>query len=54
MRLLWAWIRRYGIPMSLYTDQKNVFVTDREPSVQEQLAGQQPLTAFGMACRGWD
>jgi transposase len=51
MRLLWAWIRRYGIPMSLYTDQKNVFVTDREPTVEEQLAGQQPLTAFGLACQ---
>ncbi len=51
MQLLWAWIARYGIPMSLYTDQKNVFVTDREPSVEEQLAGQAPLTAFGKACQ---
>ena len=51
MRLLWAWILRYGIPMSLYTDQKNVFVTDREPTLEEQLGGQQPLTAFGRACQ---
>jgi molybdenum-dependent DNA-binding transcriptional regulator ModE len=51
MRLLWGWIERYGIPMSLYTDQKNVFVTDRQPTLEEQLAGQQPLTAFGIACQ---
>jgi len=50
MRLLWAWIRRYGIPMGLYTDRKNVFVTDREPTLEEQLEGQEPLTAFGKVC----
>ena len=51
MRLLWAWIKRYGIPASVYCDRKNVYVTEREPTPQEQLAGQEPLTAFGMACQ---
>jgi len=50
MRLLWAWIKRYGVPRALYTDKKNVFVTDREPTLEEQLAGQEPKTAFGKAC----
>lgn len=50
MRCLWQWIESYGIPKALYTDKKNVFVTDREPTIQEQLAGQEPLTAFGKAC----
>ena len=50
MRLLWAWIMRYGIPMSLYCDRKNVYVLDREPTVEEQLQGIEPLTAFGKAC----
>jgi len=50
MRLLWRWIEAYGIPMALYTDRKNVFVTDREPTVEEQLAGEEPRTAFGKAC----
>jgi len=50
MRLLWRWIKRYGIPKALYTDRKNVFVTDREPTVEEQLAGEEPKTAFGKAC----
>jgi hypothetical protein len=51
MRTLWKWIDRYGIPQALYTDRKNVFVTDREPTLEEQLAGEQPLTAFGKSCK---
>ena len=50
MRCLWQWIERYGIPKALYTDKKNVFVTNRDPTIEEQLAGQEPLTAFGRAC----
>ncbi len=50
MRLLWAWIKRHGIPKALYTDKKNVFVTDRKPTLDEQLAGKEPRTAFGAAC----
>jgi hypothetical protein len=50
MRALWAWIERYGIPRALYTDRKNVFITDREPTLEEQLAGEEPKTAFGKAC----
>ena len=50
MRLLWRWIERHGIPMALYTDRKNVFVTDRQPTLEEQLADEQPRTAFGKAC----
>jgi len=51
MQALWAWCERYGIPRALYTDHKNVFLTDREPTIEEQLAGQEPLTAFGKACK---
>jgi hypothetical protein len=51
MRVLWAWIERYGIPRELYTDRKNVFVTERAPTLEEQLAGETPLTAFGKACK---
>jgi transposase len=50
MLTLWQWCARYGIPKALYTDKKNVFVTDREPSLEEQLAGDKPMTAFGKAC----
>jgi transposase len=54
MLVLWAWIERYGIPKALYTDKKNVFVTDREPTVEEQLAGEEPRTTFGKACAKLD
>jgi transposase len=51
MRTLWAWIERYGVPQTLYCDRKSVYITDREPSVEEQLAGEKPLTSFGKACK---
>jgi transposase len=51
MRTLWLWCKRYGVPKALYTDRKNVFVTDREPTVEEQLAGEEALTEFGKACK---
>lgn len=50
MRVLWRWIETYGIPRALYTDRKTVFVTEREPTLEEQLAGEAPKTAFGKAC----
>ena len=50
MRALWAWIRQYGIPKALYTDKKNVFITDREATLEEQLAGEEPKTVFGKVC----
>jgi transposase len=51
MRLLWMWIDRHGIPESLYSDWKSVYLTDREPTEAEQLAGEVPLTVFGKACK---
>jgi hypothetical protein len=50
MRVLWAWIHMYGIPLALYCDLKSVYLTDREPTMEEQLEGKLPLTAFGVAC----
>jgi transposase len=50
MRTLWGWIGRYGVPQALYVDYKTVFRTDREPTLEEQLKGEKPLTAFGQAC----
>lgn len=51
MTLLRRWIERYGVPVALYTDRKNVYITEREPTIEEQLAGELPLTAFGKACK---
>jgi transposase len=43
------WIQRYGIPLALYTDWKNVYL--REPSSKEQLRGVIPVTQFGRMCQ---
>lgn len=51
MHLLWNWIEKYGVPVALYTDRKNVYVTDREPTLEEELDGEVPATAFGKSCQ---
>jgi len=51
MDVLEQWIARWGVPRSLYVDARNVYVTRREPSLEEQLSGEEPVTQFGRACR---
>lgn len=51
MTLLQRWIEHYGIPKALYTDRKSVYLPDRPPTLEEQLAGEEPMTAFGKACK---
>jgi transposase len=50
MRLLWRWIERFGVPLALYTDKHTIYLSPREPTLEEALAGEEPLTAFGLAC----
>jgi hypothetical protein len=47
-RVLRQWIGKYGIPLALYTDWKNVYL--REPTEKEQLHGKVPVTQFGRMC----
>lgn len=54
MAALRGWIEAYGIPIALYTDRLKTYLTDREPTVAEQLAGVEPLTQFGRACAALD
>lgn len=51
MSLLQSWIKLYGVPKALYVDRKTVYITSREPTTEEQLAGVAPATQFGRACR---
>jgi hypothetical protein len=44
-----GYVRRHGLPQGLYVDRDSIYCTDREPTVQEQLAGKEPLTQFGRA-----
>jgi transposase len=50
--VLRRWIERYGVPLALYTDWKNVYV--RAPNADEQATGTVPLTQFGRMCAALD
>jgi transposase len=50
MELLWLWIETYGIPQAVYCDRKNAFVLNKEPSIEQQLAGIEPRSPFELAC----
>ena len=51
MKLLWLWIERYGIPQSLYTDKKNVYVIDEKTREKAADSGEEVVTQFGRACQ---
>jgi len=46
-----GYTRKYGLAQSLYVDRDSIYKTTREPTVEEQLAGKQPLTQFGRAMK---
>jgi hypothetical protein len=50
--VLRQWIEKYGVPLGLYTDWKNVYV--REPTAKEELQGKVPMTQFGRMCQKLD
>lgn len=51
MELLWRWIDRYGIPLALYADKKNVYVVDEKTRERAAESGEEVLTQFGRACK---
>ncbi len=51
MKLLRMWIERYGVPRSLYTDKKNVYVACEKDQENARLEGREALPQFGRACR---
>jgi len=42
------WIERYGVPLALYVDWKNLY--KRPATRREQLRGEEPMTQFGRMC----
>jgi len=40
---------KQGLPQAIYADRHSIFQTDREPTLEEQLAGQRPRTQVGRA-----
>jgi len=43
------WVRKYGLPTSLYVDRDSIYRCERLASVEEQIAGKEPQTQFGRA-----
>jgi len=43
-----AWIERYGVPLALYVDWKNLYKRPATPG--ELLRGEEPVTQFGRMC----
>jgi hypothetical protein len=44
-----GWVRRHGLPRSLYVDRDSLYRCEGLGSVAEQLAGKEPQTQFGRA-----
>ena len=42
------WIERYGVPLALYVDWKNLY--QRGATAKERLRGEEPITQFGRMC----
>jgi transposase len=47
-----AWIERYGVPLALYVDWKNLYKRPATPG--ERLRGEEPKTQFGRMCAKLD
>lgn len=47
--VLEQWIKRQGVPASLYVDRDSIYRCERLPTVAEQIAGKEPRTQFGRA-----
>ena len=47
--VLEVWVRENGVPGSLYVDRDSIYRCEREATVAEQIAGQEPRTQFGRA-----
>ena len=46
-----GYTRKYGLPQGLYVDRDSIYKTTRQPTIEEQLAQEKPLTQFGRAMK---
>jgi hypothetical protein len=45
------WAERFGWPRSFYVDRHSIDRSDAEPTVEQLLSGEEPLTQFGRSMR---
>lgn len=43
------YIKKYGIPMSIYFDKHTTYKSTAEPTIEEEINGEEPLSEFGRA-----
>jgi len=49
MDSFWGYSKKYGLPRSVYLDRHSTYQARREPTVEEQLAGKDPMSQFQRA-----
>ena len=47
--MLEGWVRRWGLPQSLYVDKDSIYRCEGVGTIAEQIAGKEPQTQFGRA-----
>jgi hypothetical protein len=50
----WRYVKRYGLPRSVYADKAAIYRTTRDATVDENLADKPPDTQFGRAMKELD
>ncbi len=43
------YIKKYGIPMSIYFDKHTTYKSPAKPTIEEEINGEEPLSEFGRA-----
>ena len=43
------YVRRYGLPLAVYADKHTTYKSPAEPTIEEQLEGQEPMSQFERA-----
>lgn len=51
MEVFGTYVRKWGLPHSLYVDRDSIYRSDRQSTVEEELRGQGPATQFGRAMK---
>lgn len=54
MEVFGGYVRRHGLPHSLYVDRDSIYRSDRQATVEEELRGESPATQFGRAMKQLD
>lgn len=49
-----GWVQRQGIPRALYVDRHSIYRSDKAPTAEQLLAGEEPPTQFGRSMQELD